>query len=225
MFEAVIFDWDWTLADTKRFLISSFQKALREVGCNVSDRFIERRIGSGAKNTLRASLEAAGIKPSDELIQKLLERKIEVQLSLTGTVRLIDGAMDLLNSLYGKVRMALATMSNRKVIDKLLEEVKVAKFFDVVITVDEVNRPKPDPEIFLRCAEKMNVPPERCVVVEDSVFGVEAARKAGMKCIAIPSGAYTIEELREHKPDLIVHSLKEREKILSFILGQPPSGS
>jgi len=49
MFEAVIFDWDWTLADTKRFLISSFQKALREVGCDVSDRFIERRIGSGAK--------------------------------------------------------------------------------------------------------------------------------------------------------------------------------
>mgnify|MGYP000014569101 CR=1 FL=1 len=219
MFEAVIFDWDWTLADTKRFLISSFQKALREVGCNVSDRFIERRIGSGAKNTLREALEASDIKPTDELIEKLLERKIEVQLSLTETVRLIDGAMELLTSLYGKVRMALATMSNRPVIDRLLQEKGVGKFFDVVITVDEVNRPKPDPEIFLKCAEKMNVPPAKCVVVEDSIFGVEAARRAGMKCIAIPSGAYSIDELRERKPDLIVDSLKEKEKILNFILG------
>ena len=98
--------------------------------------------------------------------------------------------------------MALATMSNRRVIDKLLVEKALTHYFDVIITFDEISQPKPDPEIFIRSATKLGCQPERCVVIEDSVFGVIAAKEAHMKCIAIPSGAYSIEELKKEKPDM-----------------------
>jgi beta-phosphoglucomutase-like phosphatase (HAD superfamily) len=109
-------------------------------------------------------------------------------------------------------------MNNRAVIDKLLIEKGVKAYFNVVVTVDEVLETKPNPEIFLKCAASLKCHPEACVVLEDSVFGVEAAKKAKMKCIALPTGAYAIQELETQKPDLIVDSLREKEKILGFIL-------
>ena len=80
------------------------------------------------------------------------------------------------------------------------------------------NNPKPDPEIFLKCAFDLKCRPERCIVIEDSIFGVKAAKEANMKCIAIPSGSYSKEELQKQKPDLIVTSIKEKEIILDYIL-------
>lgn len=217
MQNAVIFDWDGTLADTKFVVITALQKVLREMGCNVSDRFVERRIGIGTKGTLVEALEATNTPFTDEKIEELAEMKIEAQIQLTKTVNLFEGALDLLRSLQGRVKTALASMSYRKVIDRFLNEKRIWKYFNVVITADEVFRPKPNPEIFLRCSRILSCPPEKCVVIEDSIFGVKAAKGAGMKCIAISKGAYSKEELKSGNPDLIVDSLEEKEKILSFI--------
>ena len=219
MFDAVIFDWDGTLADTHRFVVNSFQRVLKGFGCNVSDEFLEKRIGIGARNMFKEALEATNMPFDEKTIEKLLEKKIEIQVKLTENVNLFDGTVDLLDSLHNKVKMALATMSNRMVINKLLTEKGIGKYFDEVITADEVLQPKPNPEVFLKCATKLRCSPVKCVVVEDSIFGVKAAKEAKMKCIAIPTGAYSIEELREQKPDLIVNSINEKKKILAFIVG------
>lgn len=218
MFKAVIFDWDGTLADTKIAILTSFQKVLRKIGCNVSNEFVERCIGIGTRSTFTKVLEATNISFTDETIEELAKRKVELQIELSQTVNLFEGAVDLLHALHGRITMALASMSNRKVVDKLLNEKAVRKYFDVVITADEVLQQKPNPEVFLNCAKKLRFPPEECVVVEDSIFGVKAAKEAEMKCIAIPSGAYSKEELEEENPDLIVNSMKEKERILNFIL-------
>lgn len=217
MFEAVIFDWDGTLADTKDFVVSAFQRVLRENGCEVSDAFIKKRMGIGPRNTLKQALKTANIPFDKEMIDRLEEEKIKIQLTLTDGVNLFQGAKELLDSLQGRVKRALATMSNRRVIDKLLRVKGIRGYFDVVVSFDEVDHPKPHPEVFLKGAMKLKCYPEQCVVIEDSIFGVEAAKRAGMKCIAIPSGAYSKEELREQRPDLIVESLNEREEILNFI--------
>lgn len=219
-FAAVIFDWDGTLADTRCVVIRTFQEVLTSIECVVNDEFIERRIGIGAKNTFRDALKARGIPFDEETLDDLVKKKTEIQLRLTQKVNLFDGAFELLESLQGRAKMALATMSNRRVINKLLYEKGVRKYFDVVISVDEVSKPKPNPEVFLRCMVELKTHPEDCVVIEDSVFGVRAAKRAGMKCIAVPTGAYSINELGRQEPDLIVHSLKERDKILDFILGR-----
>jgi HAD superfamily hydrolase (TIGR01509 family) len=219
MFDAVIFDWDGTLADTKWAVVNSFQKVLKEIGCKVSDRFIERKIGMGAKETFKDALKTAKMPFNDEMISKLVEKKVEAQLKLTKEVKLFEGTIELLNSLQNKVRMALASMNNGAVITKLLTQKGVMKYFDVVITVEEVLYPKPNPEIFLKCARRLRCHPERCVVLEDSVFGIQAAKNANMKCIAILTGAYSEKELTKQKPDLIFTSIAEKERILGFIFG------
>jgi len=218
MFDAVIFDWDGTLADTERFVVNAFQEVLKEIGCSVSDEFLERQIGIGARNMFKKALETASIPFDEKTIDELVEKKVRVQVELTKDVHLFEGAVELLDSLYGKVKIALATMSNKAVVNKVLKEKRIRKYFSLIVTADEVLQPKPDPEAFTICAERLGFRPERCVVIEDSIFGVQGAKAAKMQCIAVPSGAYSIEELEKEDPELVVSSLKEREKILNFVL-------
>jgi len=219
MVKAVIFDWDGTLADTKEAVVRSFQKVLVEAGCLVSDEFIERRVGVGTKKTLEEVLEECDVRFGDEMLENLAGEKIRIQANLTEIVSLFDGAIELLENLQGRIKIALATMSSRKVVAKLLSEKRIGGYFDVVISADEIFKPKPDPEVFLVSATKLGVKPEDCVVVEDSVFGVRAAKAAEMKCIAVSSGAYSGEELQEENPDLMINSLVEKERIMHFIFG------
>ncbi|MGD8544832.1 MAG: HAD family phosphatase [Candidatus Bathyarchaeota archaeon] len=217
MFEAVIFDWDGTLADTRDAVVMSFQKTLEQIGCRVSDEFIELRIGIGAKNTFKEALKKAHAPFNDSILEKLVEKKSQWQINLSENVKLFEGAVNLLDCLHGKVKIALASMNNKKVIRNLVVEKDVKKYFNVIMTVEDIKHPKPDPEIFLKSSTNLGCPPKKCVVVEDSIFGVEVARKAGMKCIAVSTGAYSKQELKEADSDLIVNSINEKQKILSFV--------
>ena len=215
--KAVIFDWDGTLADTKKVVVQSFQKVLGEAGCGVSNEFIERRMGIGTKKTIEEAFRECDKWFDDEILEKISREKIKIQASLTEIVDLFEGATELLEELQGRAKIALATMSGRKVINKLLPEKRLKTYFDVVISADEIDKPKPDPEVFLVSAAKLGVYSEDCVVVEDSIFGVRAAKAAEMKCITVPSGAYSGEELEQENPDLMINSLTEKERILDFI--------
>jgi len=217
VFKAVIFDWDGTVADTRKTVMESFRRVLSEAGCTISDEFIERRIGVGTRKIMEDALRECDIDFDEEALERLIERKIEFQTELTRDVDLFDGVVELLDALYGRVKIALATMGPRKVIDRLLSEKSIRRYFNVVVTADEAPKPKPNPEIFLQAARRMKVRSEECLVVEDSIFGVKAAKAAGMGCIAVPSGAYTGEELRKEEPDLLIDSLKERERIMKLI--------
>jgi HAD superfamily hydrolase (TIGR01509 family) len=219
VFEAAIFDWDGTLADTREAILASFHGALHEVlGIDVSDEFMARRIGVGAAWTFREILASKGLPVDAATIKQLVEVKVRVALENSDKVKLFPGAKPLLQSLRGKVKLGLASMNNRAVIDSLLTALDVVQFFNVVITVDEVTRSKPEPEIFLKTAEKLGTEPRRCVVLEDSVFGVQAAKAGGMGCVAVAQGFYTIAELKNEKPDLVIGSLLKKDAILGFIL-------
>ena len=219
MFDAVIFDWDGTLADSKKAILASFHGALHEVlGTDVEDEFIERRIGVGAAWTFREILQAKGLSVDNEVVRRLVGVKVRVAIEKFDEVTLFAGAKELLESLNGKVLMGLASMNNRLIINRLLNALDVGRFFSTVVTVDEVTKSKPDPEIFLRTAQRLGIAPENCVVLEDSIFGVKAAKTGNMACIAVAQGAYSKEELAEANPDLTVNSLQEKDSILRFIL-------
>ena len=217
MFEAVIFDWDGTLGDTRQVIVISFQKALSEVNCKVSNEYIERRIGIGAAETFREILRSAKMQFDEKLIQHLVERKSQLEIELTDQVKLFPGARELLEALHGKVKMALASMNNRSVIIHLLKAKDLDKYFEAVLTAESISHSKPDPEIFLKAASDLKASPEKCVVVEDSIFGVKAAKSANMGCIAVVTGVYSKLELEKEKPDLIVKTLKDKQ-ISRFIL-------
>jgi len=218
MYDAVIFDWDGTLADTKDIVVTSFQIVLKQIGCNVADEFIERLIGIGSGNTFKEALKAQSIPFDEGRIDKLVKRKIDIAVSLADRVKLLDGASELLESLNGRVKIALASMNDKRIIEKMLEVTPIKRYFEVIITAEEIDKPKPDPEIFLKCASELSSEPKRCVVFEDSVFGVEAAKAARMECIAASTGAYSKLELDRAGADMIVGSLTEKERILRFIL-------
>ncbi len=217
MFEAVIFDWDGTLGDTRQVIVIAFQKALSEINCKVSDEYIERRIGIGAADTFRDILRSAKMQFDEKLIQRLVERKSQLEIELTDQVKLFPGARELLEALQGKVKMVLASMNNRSVIIHLLKAKDLEKYFDAVLTAESISHSKPNPEIFLKAASNLKASPEKCIVVEDSIFGVKAAKSANMGCIAVVTGVYSKLELEKEQPDLTVKTLKDKQ-IIPFIL-------
>lgn len=219
MFEAVIFDWDGTLAKTREIVLQSFHKALNEHSIKADEKLILSLLGKSAKEIFINVLRNSKINFNEKTIEKLIEKRIKAELELSSCVELRDGAFDLLNDLQGKIKLALATMNNKQVIERMLNGCGLSGFFDIALTADEVSKPKPEPDIFLKCASKLGIDPALIVVIEDSKFGVRAAKKANMKCIAVFSGVSKKKELEEENPDLIVDSIKEKEEILKFIFG------
>ena len=217
MFNTAIFDWDGTLADTRKVILVSFKKALLEVGLKVTDEFVERRIGIGAAETFREILRSTNTTFGEGLVERLVGRKIELEIDLADRVELFEGARGLLEKLQGKVKVGLASMNNEAVINYMLRQMDLEKYFSVVSTAESIVRSKPDPEIFLKTAKRLNSHPEYCVVFEDSIFGVKAAKAAGMGCIAVTTGAYSKEELEFEKPSLTVKTLRDL-RIVPFIL-------
>lgn len=154
---------------------------------------------------------------NDTIVNDLVKKRINAELQLSSCVELRDGVFDLLESLKGKIRIALATMNNKQVIDQMLQGCGLSRFFDLVLSADEVSKPKPDPEIYQKCLSKLGLKPASMVVIEDSVYGVRSAKKANIKCIAVLSGVSSKKELEKEKPDLIINSIKNKKKILNFI--------
>ena len=220
MKHAVLFDWDGTLADTRDVIVATFKKVSREAGVTASAEFIERRIGTGAAQTFREILQAGGKHFDEELIAKLLEKKIQTEMSMSNRVKLLPGGLSLLEEMQERIVLALASMNNRLVIEDLLNSMKIRNLFKAIVTVEDVTKFKPDPEIFFKCAAKLRCKPEECIVVEDSIFGVQAAKSAGMDCIAVLTGVYSPEELKTADPVLIVKSLTEKQRILDFIFSK-----
>jgi beta-phosphoglucomutase len=217
MFEAVIFDWDGTLADTRKVIVVSFQKALKEINLEVPKVYIERRIGIGASETFHEILEAANRRVDEKTVKQLVEWKSKVQIELADEVALFEGSKELLEALHGKLKVGLASMNNRAVVMQLLKNNGIADCFDAVLTVEAVSNSKPNPEIFLKTAKNLNAKPENCVVFEDSIFGVKAAKTANMGCIAVTTGVYSKQELEQENPDLTVKTLRDPH-IVPFIL-------
>jgi len=217
MFDAVIFDWDGTLADTRAIIVLSFQEALGRIDLKVNAEYIERRIGIGASETFREILRQAGKSFDAQLIKQLVDWKSQIQIEHARQVQLLPGARVLLEALQGKIKVGLASMNNRSVIDSMLKVNGLEHLFQVTVTANNVSHSKPNPEIFLKCAEQLGSLPKGCVVVEDSLFGVKAAKAGGMSCIAVTTGVYSAQELAEEHPDLIIDSLESRS-VLEFIL-------
>ena len=184
MIPAIIFDLDGLLADTECLHCRAYQQALLEHDVNLLEAdYAEHwvRFGKGIADWV--TLHSLPLDPD-----ALRLRKAQHYLNLLASaLRPMDGAVELLESLHGRTKMALASSSYRDAIDGALAGLGMEQYFDVIVSGLDVAQVKPAPDIFLKAARDLDVEPARCLVLEDAEKGVMAAHLAGMRCIAVPN--------------------------------------
>jgi beta-phosphoglucomutase len=183
----VIFDVDGVLVDSGPPHRESWHRLAREVHLPMSDEFFVRTFGQTNKDILEAlfgrELPEAEWRPLSER-KEVLYRDI-----IRGRVPAMPGAVALVETLDADgARLAVGSSGPAENIELCLDEMGIRHCFRAVITGEHVTRGKPDPQVFLLAAEGLGLAPERCVVIEDAVIGVEAAKRAGMAAVALTSG-------------------------------------
>lgn len=204
----VIFDQDGLLFDTERISIKAWDLAGNELGFHLEESFLCTIRGANANDAARRFKERFG----DEYdFLKLRGRKQEIFVKMLREMEMPvkPGVKELLTYLREKgYKIAMATASAREYSMDNLRLAGIDEFFDHVITGDMVKEAKPNPEIFLKAAEALGEKPENCLVLEDSLNGVEAGIKGGFVTVMVPDLTQPDGELRQ-RVDRVCGSLLE----------------
>ena len=184
--EAVIFDMDGVIADTADAHCASWQQLGAARGVTITREDFLATFGRPSEEIIRLRF---GADLPDEEVRRLAREKEAVYRSLARhTVRPIPHALELIRDLHALgVRLAVGSSAPPENIAQILDLFALRACFAVTVSGHDVSRGKPDPEVFVLAAERLGVRPERCVVIEDAVAGIEAARAAGMTAIALTS--------------------------------------
>lgn len=181
---AFIFDMDGTLVDNMHFHTEAWGKMLAENGVEMNAHdFLVKTAGK----TNREILPTVFGEISDERIEELGKRKESLYQEIFLEHRkTVDGAVEFLEKAKALgIKMAVATAAPNANVEFILDGLDLRKYFDTVTTAADVKFGKPNPEIFLKSAENLNVEPKNCIVFEDAIGGFEAAHRAGMFSIGI----------------------------------------
>jgi HAD superfamily hydrolase (TIGR01509 family) len=192
---ALIFDLDGTLIDTVYAHVFAWQRALAEAGLPIDGWRIHRRIGMSGGLFTRAVARELGRPLSDREVESMQARHGELFRELLPERRPLPGAIELLAELRMLgVAHGIATSGRRPEIDASLGALGLGEE-TVVVERGDVLRAKPEPDLFLACADKLGIPPSSCYVVGDAVWDLLAARRAGMLSVGLLSGGYGEDEL------------------------------
>ena len=207
---AVLWDADGTLIDTAEHHFHAWERFAKEIDKPFTRDDFAATFGKRNPEVIRQLFDPDA---SDEKCAEWANRKeamyresvhAEGTELLPGVAALLDGF-----AAHGWPQ-AIGSSAPKGNLDLLLDVTKTRKYFTAVIGGTDVEKGKPDPEVFLTAAQKLGVAPENCVVFEDAVAGVEAARAGGMKCVAVTFvGHHSEDKLREAGADVVVGTLKE----------------
>lgn len=205
MIEAVVFDMDGVLVDSEPFICEAAIRMFAERGLSVKPEDFIPFVGAGENRYVGGVAEKYGF-PIDIERDKARTYAIYHQI-VRGKLEPLPGVHDFISRARDKgLKLAVASSADRVKIATNLRELKLASdTFDVIVSGLDVVKKKPDPEIFLAAAAQLGVEPVGCLVVEDAVNGVAAARAAGMRCLGITT-SFSADELAA---DWHAHSLAE----------------
>lgn len=187
MIKACIFDLDGVIVDTAHYHYLAWKRLADELGYHLTEHENERLKGVSRMQSLDIILELAGISLNQKHREMLADKKnywFQEYIERMSPDEIFPGVKKLIQQLRGSgIKIGLASSSkNAKTVIRLL---KVENEFDAMVDGNMIRHTKPDPEIFLITAEKLGVDAAFCVVIEDAEAGVEAALRAGMKCIGV----------------------------------------
>lgn len=200
--KAVIWDMDGVLVDSAIYHLQAWQKAFIPLGVNFPEEYFWKTFGSNNDSIITGL--GLNLSPQDSASLAATKEELFRQM-VRGVIKPLPGAIDLIMGLKKrKISMAVASSAPLENIRCILKELNVRQYFRVLIGEEDVSCSKPDPEVFIKAAEKLGMPPGRCIVIEDSPHGLQAAKKAKMACLAVGSTnpANTLKEA-----DFVVKSL------------------
>ncbi len=202
---AVIWDMDGVIVDTGRDHYKSWRQAFKKHGIDFTEADFQSIFGQRNDRIICTILNR---EVSQEEIDEIARDKEEYFRShVRRQVKPFPGAVELINSLYqAGIKMSIASSAPVENIRLLLGTLGILECFQQFVSGREVTESKPSPQIYLLAAQKLSMPPEKCIVIEDAVAGVQGAKRAGMRCIAVTNT--NPKELLE-EADLVVDSLTE----------------
>jgi beta-phosphoglucomutase family hydrolase len=200
---ACIFDMDGVLVDSGSHHRAAWQALLDELGATpAAAEFWRLTIGRPAEEAVPLVLGRSV--PADEA-RHVAFRKRELYLRLARRgVQAVPGVQAFVADLVQRgVPRGVATSATRRDVDRILRQLDLRLYFDVIVSVEDVVWGKPDPEVYILAARRLRVPPEACLVLEDSLVGVQAARRAGMRAVGV-STAHDESELRRAGAECVI---------------------
>jgi len=216
---AVIWDVDGTLVDTAEMHFDAWVRLANEMGRPFSREDFSATFGRRNPEIIRFLFHQEF---SDREVHEIGERKETYYRSEAEKgIALLPGVNDLLKAFAGRdVRQAVGSSAPRGNLDLILRLTESASFFQAIVGMEDTQRGKPDPEVFLVAAERLGVPLNRCVVFEDAIAGVQAAKAGGMKCVAVTFvGHHSKEKLEEAGADRVVRTFEDisADEILAML--------
>jgi HAD superfamily hydrolase (TIGR01509 family) len=203
-YRAVVFDLDGLLLDTETLWQRSESELFRRHGQEFTHEDQLAVMGTGAEFSRRYYAERLGFAASEA--PNLIEEMHGYMLAeLQTQVDARPGAVELVERLRAQVLLALASNSARRLVDAALGTARLADVFDTIVTAEDVERPKPAPDIYLEACARLGVQPGDALALEDSAPGIAAAKAAGLTCIAVPQFAETDVSIA----DRVIDSLEE----------------
>ena len=175
--KALIFDLDGTLSDSLPVHIASWHVVCRRLNCTFDERILVEMTGMPTISFAERIKREQNLEVNAEEIVKMKQQEFWNNIN---RIKPHDAVVKLMKDAHGKIPMAVGTGASRQSAMLQLKELGIAHFFDVIITADDVQLHKPEPETFLQCAQKLNVEPQFCQVFEDGELGMFAAQAAGM---------------------------------------------
>jgi len=193
--KGVLVDLDGTLVDSLKVYEKSYQILFKELGIEVNQGFLKnfgespielaKRIYENYKDKLNISFE------------EFISLREKILNNLIPEIKFTPGAKEFLYYIKEKnFKVGVVTSSSRYFTENLLNNLGLNGFFDVIVTSDDTKKPKPDPEPYLIALNKLNLLPDECIAIEDSIYGIISAKSAGINVIAVLTGVNNRKEMK-----------------------------
>ncbi len=214
MIKAIIFDFDGVVVDSEPLHLKVFQQVLRDVGVSLSkEDYILKYLAFDDKTFFTNSLSDFGKYESPQQVEQLINKKSRIfEALIEDSIKVFPGVREFLQNINGNYPVAIGSGALRSEIEIILNKLNMEKYFDFIVSADEVENCKPNPEVYLKVLDEFNsrndfqLMAEECLVFEDAVYGIQAAKSAGMKCVGI-SNSYNSDEIKD--ADLVFESFEK----------------
>jgi HAD superfamily hydrolase (TIGR01509 family) len=205
--EAVVFDLDGVIVDSEHVWDSAREALARERGGRWHERAQRDMMGMSSLEWSRYMHDVIGLRESPEEISAEVVRRLES--TYRKELPLFDGAPEAISRLAERWPLAIASSSNRPIIDLVLELSGLGRYFQATVSSEEVPRGKPAPDVYLEAARRLGTEPTKTAAIEDSRNGILSAKAAGMRVVAIPNPRYPPDEEALATADVVLPSIAE----------------